>query len=83
MDTQIDAPHATQFIGIRRVCEISGFSKSTILRKEMTGEFPAAVIAEGNLKRWDLGEVLDWRQARIRERDQRQAFAPVDQPNPK
>lgn len=63
---------AQAFIGIRRVCEISGFSKSTVLRKEAAGEFPAAVIAEGNLKRWDWGEVLGWRQARIRERDERQ-----------
>lgn len=60
------------FIGIARVCEISGFSKSSILRKIAAGQFPAQVIKEGNVTRWDLGEVLSWRQARIRERDERQ-----------
>ena len=63
---------AQAFIGIRRVCEISGFSKSSILRKIAARQFPAAIIDEGNVKRWDLGECIAWRQARFRERDERQ-----------
>jgi len=63
------------FIPVRRVCEIAGFSKSTILRKIDAGLFPAPVIQEGNVTRWDLAEVLDWRQARIDARPER---APAD-----
>lgn len=59
------------FIPVRRVCEIAGFSKSTILRKIDAGLFPAPVIQEGNVTRWDLAEVLSWREERIKERPAR------------
>ncbi len=64
---------AIAFIGIQRTREIAGFSKSSILRKIARGEFPAPVIHENNVVRWDLGEVLAWRRDRIRERDERRA----------
>lgn len=61
----------TAFIGIRRVCEISGFSKATILRKIAAGTFPEPVIREKNVTRWDLAECLAWREDRIKERAER------------
>lgn len=62
---------ADSFIGIRKVCEIAGFSKSTILRKIANNEFPAPVIREGNVTRWSLAECKAWQGARIRERAER------------
>lgn len=59
------------FIGIARVRELSGFSKSTILRKIKDGEFPAPVISDGNCVRWDLAEVMSWRAAQFKARDER------------
>ena len=71
MNSVIDGQTPQSFIPVRRVCEIAGFSKSTILRKIDAGQFPAPVIQEGNVTRWDLAEVLDWRQARIDARPER------------
>lgn len=65
------AEAATAFIGIARVKEISGLSKSTILRRIEKNEFPAATISEGNCTRWDLAEVLTWRAEQFRKRDER------------
>jgi predicted DNA-binding transcriptional regulator AlpA len=62
---------ASRLLGIRRVVEISGFSKATILRKIKAGTFPRAVIAEGNCTRWDLAEVMQWRSEQFRKRDER------------
>ncbi len=64
-------PADTSFIGIRRVTEIAGFSKATILRKIKAGTFPRPVIAEGNCTRWDLAECLNWRAAQFRKREER------------
>lgn len=64
-------PTDASFIGIRRVIEISGFSKASILRKIKAGMFPRAVIAEGNCTRWDLAEVLQWRSEQFRKREER------------
>ena len=64
-------PTDASFIGIRRVVEISGFSKATILRKIKAGTFPRAVIAEGNCTRWDLGEVMQWRSEQFTKREER------------
>lgn len=66
-------PEVQAFIGIRRVCEIAGFSKSSILRRIDAKTFPAAVIQDGNVTRWDLASVLRWRQDRIRESAERNA----------
>lgn len=66
-----------QFIGKRRVCEISGFSPATIHRKIKAGEFPSPVIQEKNKKgeiavcRWDLQEIMAWRQKQFQNRDER------------
>ena len=65
------SPTDTSFVGIRRVIEISGFSKATILRKIKAGTFPRAVIAEGNCKRWDLAEVMQWRAEQFSKREER------------
>jgi predicted DNA-binding transcriptional regulator AlpA len=65
------SPSIDSFIGIRKVCEISGFSKSTVLRKIQAGQAPAPVIEEGNLKRWSLAEWQAWQQARLQERTDR------------
>lgn len=65
----------TAFIGIARVKEISGFSKSSLLRRIKAGEFPRPVIEEGNCKRWDLAEVMSWRADLFRKRDERQQQA--------
>ena len=67
----LSANATDSFIGIRKVCEISGFSKSTVLRKVQTGHAPAPVIEQGNLKRWSLAEWQAWQQARIQERAER------------
>lgn len=72
MTTSDAALHTDAFIGIRRVCEISGFSKSTVLRKIQSGQAPAPVIEEGNLKRWSLAEWQAWQRARLQERAERQ-----------
>jgi predicted DNA-binding transcriptional regulator AlpA len=64
------------FIGIARVRELSGFSKSTILRKIKDGDFPAPVISGGNCVRWDLAEVMSWRAAQFKARDERNAQKP-------
>ena len=69
-----------EFIGIRRVTEITGFSKSSILRKIDEGEFPEPVIQEANVTRYSLASVLAWQEKKKKERaerlkqaDQRQA----------
>lgn len=73
MDSVADVQRAPDaFIGIRQVSEMLGFSKSTILRKVKARELPAAVIEEGNTKRWSRNECQEYQQARIRERDERQ-----------
>lgn len=71
-------PEVQAFVNIRRVCEIAGFSKSSILRRIEARTFPAAVIREGNVTRWDLASVLQWRHDRIREGAARNA--PAEQP---
>lgn len=62
---------ADSFIGIRQVCEFAGFSKSTILRKIASNDFPAPVIQEGNVTRWSLAECKAWQKARFTEREDR------------
>lgn len=59
------------FVGIRRACELAGFSKSTIRRWIRAGRFPAPVIVEGNVVRFDLAEILAWRAAQFRAREER------------
>jgi predicted DNA-binding transcriptional regulator AlpA len=59
------------FIGIQAVKRISGFSKSTLLRKIKAKKFPEPVIAEGNCTRWCLREVMAWRAAQFKAREQR------------
>jgi len=71
MDSVIDEKTPQSFIPIRRVLEIAGFSKSTIFRKIYDGEFPAPVIQKGTVTRWDLAEVLQWRQTCIDARPKR------------
>lgn len=61
------------FIGIRRVCEIAGFSKASILRRQKRGEFPQPVVVDGNVVRYDLAEVLAWRREQFEKREQRLA----------
>jgi predicted DNA-binding transcriptional regulator AlpA len=78
MDQDKIQPEA--FIGIRRVCEISGFSKATINRKIKAGQFPAPVIAEGNCTRWDLAEVMTWRAEQFKKRAARTALPEDHQP---
>lgn len=59
------------FIGIARVKQISGLSRSTIHRRIARKEFPQPVIAEGTCTRWDLGEVMAWRAAQFEKRAKR------------
>lgn len=66
------------FIGIRRVCEIAGLSKSSVLRRVRSGRFPAPVLSEGNCVRWDLAELLSWRSAQFEKREQRLAKQRAD-----
>ena len=72
LPTPVEKP---SFIGIRQVCEITGFSKSTILRRVADGEFPREVINEGIVKRWDYAEVMRWRAAQFLKRDARVSAA--------
>ena len=71
------------FIGSGRVEKISGMSKATIGRKVKKREFPAPVIQNLDknghpcFTRWDLAEVLAWREEQFRKRDQR--LTPSDQ----
>ena len=60
------------FIGIRRVIEISGFSKATILRRIKAKDFPCPVIKEKNIARWDLEQILLWRDEQFRKRAERE-----------
>lgn len=60
-----------RFIGIREVENITGYGKSAIRLKVKSGDFPAPVIQEGNVTRWDYAEVLAWRDDLIRKRDER------------
>lgn len=77
-----EAPAA--FIRISRVKEISGLSKSTLLRWIKARKFPAPVLIEKNkegpkLKAgtanavclWDLAEVMQWRSDQFKKREQR------------
>ena len=66
------------FIGIRRVCEIAGFSKASILRRQKRGEFPPPVVVDGNVVRYDLAEVLGWRRAQFEKRERRLAQQRAD-----
>jgi len=75
---QADADVA--FIALRRVIEISGFCKATITKKIKAGEFPAPVIHDGNCTRWDLGEVLAWREKQFKGRAARQQQAAANAP---
>lgn len=59
------------FIGIREVCRIAGFSKSSILRRVKAGTFPEPVIVEGNITRWSLFECRAWRSAQFEKRSER------------
>ena len=58
------------FVGPNRTKEIAGFSLRTIDRKIAKGEFPAPAIAEGNVRRWDLAQVLEWRKAQLAKQPQ-------------
>lgn len=70
---------AVAFIGIARVKEISGLSRSTIWRRINGdpskgipgGRFPSPTIADGRITRWDLAEVMQWREEQFRLRDER------------
>lgn len=58
-------------IGIKKVCVIVGFSKSSISRKIHAKEFPEPVYSSGNVVRWSLNEVRAWRDAQFLKRDER------------
>lgn len=62
------AERPVAFISMRHVREIAGFSKTTITKKIRQGKFPAPVIHEGNCTRWDLAEVLEWRDKQFEDR---------------
>lgn len=61
----------TAFIRIARVKELSGFSKSTLLRWIKAGKFPAPVIKESSTVLWDLSECQRWRVEQFKKRDER------------
>jgi predicted DNA-binding transcriptional regulator AlpA len=73
METVQDVKEQARFIGIRQVCEIAGFSKSSILRKIEAREFPEPVIQDGNVTRWDYTEVMQWRAEQFKKREARNA----------
>lgn len=64
------------FIGIGRVQGITGLSRSTIHRRIAASEFPQPVIAEGNCVRWDLAEVMAWRDRQFQKRAERLSQQP-------
>ena len=70
--TAIPQEQVTAFIRIARVKEISGLSKSTLLRWIKAKRFPSAVIVDGNSVLWDLAEVLAWRADAFRKRELRE-----------
>jgi predicted DNA-binding transcriptional regulator AlpA len=65
------------FIGIARVRQLTGLSKSTIARRIAEKRFPLPVLQEKDcdgrvyLTRWDLGEILEWRRQQFAKRDER------------
>lgn len=61
----------TAFIRIARVKEISGLSKSTILRWQRVGKFPLPVVSDKNTVLYDLAEVMNWRAAQFKAREER------------
>lgn len=62
---------APRFVGIRAVKEFFDCSKSTVLRKVASGEWPAPTIAEKNFVRWDFAELMAVREAQFAKRAER------------
>lgn len=60
-----------QFVGIKEAMAISGYSKSAIRLKILSRTFPQPVIREKNVTRFDLAELLAWREEQFRKRDER------------
>lgn len=77
----VDVATDAAFIGIAKVRQLTGLSKSTIARRMAAKQFPLPVLQEKDkqdriyLTRWDLGEILAWRAAQFAKRDERQAVA--------
>jgi predicted DNA-binding transcriptional regulator AlpA len=70
---QEQSPQQLAFIRIAKVREISGLSKSTIWRwiEATPSRFPSPVVREGNTVLWDLAEVIVWREAQFKKRNER------------
>lgn len=62
-----------RFITIKEAGHIAGLSRSSILRRIKTKRFPEPALRERRAVRFVLSEVLQWCEARIRERDERAA----------
>lgn len=57
------------FIKLRAVMELTSLARSTIYKFITEGRFPKQVSLGGNCVAWDKDEVLEWMEARIKERD--------------
>lgn len=58
-----------KFIKLRDVMELTSLARSTIYKFVAEDRFPKQVLLGGNCVAWVEGEVLEWVEARIAERD--------------
>lgn len=66
--TNAAAPTAA-FWRLPAVCAFLQFSRSTLLRRVASGEFPRPVKLGPNTIAWPAADVRDWAAAKVAERD--------------
>ncbi|MBK8070088.1 MAG: AlpA family phage regulatory protein [Rhodanobacteraceae bacterium] len=71
-NTNSAAPTAA-FWRLPAVCAFLQFSRSTLLRRVASGEFPAPVRLGPNTIAWPAADVRAWAAAKVAERDGRAA----------
>jgi prophage regulatory protein len=57
------------FLRINDVCRVTGLPRATIYEMVSKGTFPKQVRLSPRAVGWIEGEILEWQQARIAERD--------------
>lgn len=67
----VEQEQVTEFIRVARVKEITGVSKSTLMRWIAAKRFPEPVVRDAGILLWDLGECLRWRAEQFKKRAER------------
>ena len=57
------------FLRIANVCRVTGLARASIYELMSRGKFPAQVRLSPRAVGWIESEILEWQQARIKERD--------------